>query len=136
MFKGHGKREGNKKHTSWVNGFVICCWDFLGRHFCEIQYVREDHMGEGWDGLDTSAKAVEMLWIYSLEHLLFTLTADQRACVVGKHPNTWESTCPSVCTAIWYSSKWLSRSPGMLVQPACTLQCWNTGRSGVCFVFL
>lgn len=62
------------------------------------------------------------------EHVPFTLTMNQQLYVVGKHLDTWESTCLSICTVIWYcSTKWLRRSPGMLVQPACTLPASSAG---------
>lgn len=66
------------------------------------------------DGLCMSAKAAESLWSYSVEQVLFTLAVDWQLAVVGKHPNTWECTCLSICSDC-YSSKWLSRSLGMLV---------------------
>lgn len=96
-------------------------------HVCEIQYGREDQNEGGSDVLGTSAKAVERLWSYFLECVLFTLTVNQQPCVVGKHLNTWESTCLSIRTVICYSSKWLSRLSGMLEQPAFTLPARNAG---------
>lgn len=41
--------------------------------------------------------------------------------------NTWESACLRIRTVIWCSSKWLSRSPGVLVQPSCTLPASSAG---------
>ena len=97
-------------------------------HFCEIQYGREDQNEEGSDGLVIMpAKAVEGFLSYSLERVLFMLTVSQQPYVAGRHLNTWESTCLSVRTVIWHSSKWLSRSPGVLVQPACTLPARSAG---------
>lgn len=65
------------------------------------------------------AEAEERLRSYSLEHDLFLLAANQQPRVAGKHPNTWESTCLSTWAVIWYSSKWLSRSPGRHACAAC-----------------
>lgn len=71
---------------------------------------------------------LQRLWRVSEATLESTvLTVSQQPYVVGKHPNTWVSTCLSICTVIWYFSKWLSRWPGMLLQHAGTLPASSAG---------
>lgn len=73
-----------------------------------------------------SAKRVESFEV-TLWAVLFMLPGSQQPCVVGRHPNTWDSTCLGVHAVIWCSAKWLSTSPGTLVQPACTLPASSAG---------